>query len=477
LTKPVRLELIDIIQRSWVRIPVLQQLVEKKLINAFTKIGKTDFIATHGKFEAFLKNNIGTLFGAPTPINLGHTSLLTSDTPIRINMAIDQGDGRIPDTLLASKYAKIPDNKLTINTTLTIAGLVDPGRFFLIQRMGYTSLLSGLFNIDNPFINGKIVMDDVKFSFYYKPNKNNTNNRRQHLFTANYNVQPRTTGGSTIDIMTLNLSNKNGAVQLRPGSTAKEGDITKFFGDFYQVLINNAYNKDRKGGSYYTLGSGDGVMIAMNTFITGVMGNPIAMIVDSGKLTESRSSQTQPVKVYFPPEVSKHLQVISDVNSPSFTGRTNKNNNNMNNAITSNVRANKKPPTPKVIIPRSPIFNKTMVNSKTPTAVKGKPATARGRPATARGRPATARGRPATARGRPATARGKPATARGTPVSASKTPRSARGRLARRMNENIIPEEVVENSNMSNRVQTASRKRKLNTAPTPRTTRARTARS
>ncbi len=334
-SKPVRFELIQIIQgETWKTIPVLFALADGSFIDVLQKNGKFDFAATSGKFEAFLKNKIGVLFGAPRPKIIGHTTVLTSDKYIRINMAIDQGDGRIPDALLASQYAKVPGNQLKINNTLTIAGLVDPGRFFLIQRMGYTSLLSGLFNIDEPTINGKIVMDDIKFGFYYKPNS--SNNRKQHLFTANYNVEPRTTGGSAIDMITLNLINKSGAVQLRPGTTAKEGDITKFFGDFYQVLINNAYNIDREGGSYYTLGSGDGVMIAMNTFMSGVMGAPIAMFVDSGKLTESRTNQTQPVKLYLPESELSHIQVVSNRQSPTFTNQSSKNKNNNKNEVTSN---------------------------------------------------------------------------------------------------------------------------------------------
>jgi hypothetical protein len=444
LTRPVRLELIGTIQANWQKITVLQQLAENKLIDVLPKNGKTDFGATSGKFEAFLKNNISRLFGADPPLILGHTKLMTADIPIRINLAIDQGDGRIPDTLLASQYAKIPDNKLSINSTLTIAGLVDPGRFFLIQRMGYTSLLSGLFNIDNPSINGKIVMDDIKFGFYYKSNKNNSNNRRQHLFTANYNVEPRTTGGSTIDIITLNLSNKNGAVQLRPGTTAKEGDITKFFGDFYQVLINNAYNIDRKGGSYYTLASGDGVMIAMNTFISGVMGAPLAMFVDSGKLTELGTNQTQPVKFYFPKSLSSHLHVISDVQSPTLTKQSNANkNNNKNNAVSSNRRVvYKKPPTPRVNVKRPLNINKNAGVGNSSSPVK------RRRVAWATPANMNVNRRAKTPTPTPRRGRGRPRSAavatvsmgrKGrTPVSASKRgrPQSSRGRSG------MTPEEM-----------------------------------
>jgi len=428
LTKPVRDELISAIQTNWGKVTVLKQLVDSKSISVLKKNGKTDFSAEKGKFEAFLKNNISEIFGAPKPIILGHTTLLTSDIDIRLNIAIDQSDGRIPDTLLASQYAKIPNNKLKIYTTLTIAGLVDPGRFFLTQRMGVTSLLSGLFKIDEPSINGKIVMDDIKFVFYYKSNKNNINNKNKYLFTANYNLEPRTTGGSTIDIITLNLKTKDGAVQLRPGTTAKEGDITKFFGDFYQVLINNAYNINRQGKSYYTMGSGDGVMIAMNTFMSGVMGAPIAMFVDSGKVTESFTNQTQPVKVYLPSDVSGHLQAISDISSPTFTDRNNRNNNNNKNVVSSNVpirpttikrpansinmtgESNNNPP----LLPKVAWVNKKQPSLKTP---RGKRRTASIKPLkTPRGRSltATAKPKPMTARTATAKPKSKPMTARTT---------------------------------------------------------------
>jgi hypothetical protein len=347
-----------IIQSDWERIPLVNYLVKNGAIELVKDvIGRNDLKAQPGKFEGLLKNNFNKVFNYSDnvkPIVVGLTNTLRSDIPVRINVAIDQSsNARIQDTMLAIKY-KITEgngNLLRIDNTLTLAGLVDPGKIFLQQRIGHRSIMSGLFDVDDPKLNGKIVMDNIKFKFYHR-NKNNKDVK--FLFESGYVVgPPRFSGEKSVDFILLRLKNSNPKEQpvfLRPGANNKqEAGISKFFGDFYQVLINNAYNKDRKKrgiNSYYPMCTGDGFTAGMHRYMAHVMGAPFALILDPATDTVKNSHQFKPLQFYFPPEVMAHMSTEKNIQSPQLTqNNTNIKTNSPKSVASSPIRSiNKKKP-------------------------------------------------------------------------------------------------------------------------------------
>jgi hypothetical protein len=271
---------------------------------------------TASSFEKTLKVNFYQLFAElwktdPNPLFFDNTTQLYADSPIRINLAYDQGTARIPD---AFREIKASNNNIEITNVLTLGGLVDPGRFLQVQKIGYTGMFSGMFNLDDPFVQGKFAMDNIKFVF-------NLVGYPKKLFEMScYPALPAVTNPEKItidnDFMVLRINGK----EIKAGKTAAEGSISKFCGDFFQTLYNITYNLSRKNQKQkpikYVMASGDGVAFVMNAFMSIVMDDDFCFILDDYDKINYKRGQV----LY---GLSKYIKVKRESNRVNLTNNNN----------------------------------------------------------------------------------------------------------------------------------------------------------
>jgi hypothetical protein len=336
-------------------IPVsIQRMIEYGIINRNKSYDNLFDYTTGGSLEVKVKYNVYQLFaemwkGNPEPIIIDNAKQIYADSPIRINLAYDQGTGRVPEAFRAFKHM---ENNIVIENVLTMGGLVDPGRFMQDQKISYKGMFSGMFDVDNPRVQGKFAMDDIKFVF-------NLEGYGKILEMSCYPGKPVVSNPNDItentDFMVLRINN----FPITAGRTKNEGSISKFCGDFFQILYSITYNLSRKNShnpvKKYVMASGDGMVVGIHAFMSLVMGDEFCFIFD----TSSRNYK-QGQQLY---GLSKYIKVKSNINSPQITGNSNKMNtgNNKNNVVSKKLFVSK--PSPRVPKTR-PISFKKSVSTK-----------------------------------------------------------------------------------------------------------------
>jgi hypothetical protein len=169
---PIRYRMIRAFQTGRLPIPI-QRMIEDGIVKMIeVQPNLFDYQVLTG-FEKILKEKIFDILGhhSTDVLEVPNTNKLFSSTKaFRINYTLDQGDGRIQESIGNIKVSNDSDNKLRIENAMTMGGLVDPGRFFHENlNVGYQSMFSGIFPrrwIDGqPHVNGKFALGNITFKF------------------------------------------------------------------------------------------------------------------------------------------------------------------------------------------------------------------------------------------------------------------------------------------------------------------------
>jgi len=286
-----------------------------------------DYKAVSG-FETRFKSRAFEIFGIDRPgdtFTIVNNQHLVSTKKFRLNYALDQGSGRVEEKLGAVMYAQRAGHEgpLKVLNTITTGGLVDPGRFMQKHaHVGFMSIFSPILPRNfPPVISGKLNLGKVNFHFVYDDG-NATSNSEEHLFDVRcFPKRPTLTAVNRINENTDFIALEINKTPVVAGRTADEGTISKFFGDFLQILYIIVYNKDRRDKSVdhsrYVLSTGDGMAFVIYLFMQACMDGEFICMFDPYSVGYSRDFSVYGLGRY-------GLKAIYSIVKPSNSNMTEK---------------------------------------------------------------------------------------------------------------------------------------------------------
>jgi hypothetical protein len=306
--------------------PQVVRMISEGIIERVGSVPPYDYKAATG-FESRFKSRAFEIFGIDRPpdmFTIVNNQHLVSTKEFRLNYALDQGSGRVEEKLGAVMYAKRSGNPglLKVLNTITTGGLVDPGRFMQKHaHVGFMSIFSPIFPRNfPPVISGKLNLGKVNFQFVYDDGNATPNSEEEHLFDVRcFPKRPTLTAVNRIDENTDFIALEINKTPVVAGRTADEGTISKFFGDFLQILYIIVYNKNRRDVngnlSRYVFSTGDGMAFVIYLFMQACMDGEFICMFDPYSVGYSREFSVYGLGRY-------GLKAIDSIVKPSNSNMT-----------------------------------------------------------------------------------------------------------------------------------------------------------
>ena len=312
-----------------------------------------DYTATRGRFEAFLKNSLPSLFTSvdKNPLKFSTTSQIKLENQeklmsLLVDMEVNQG---------LTNFSLANINKVV--SKLTVAQFMDPGVYMLtgmglndevkqfldIQKLGdiderVVHEMKEQTIINLPQIPGKLLNQYVynNYEFHFNHNGDtflkirsafNPNLNPTYYETSRAIVLEMNTTGSPQDWQPITPTKK---VKVTGNFESPSNIINKFFGDCFQGMIVAGTNMIRPSSNWF-LATGDGNFCAIYAHLCDTMGVPCRMLVDN-------ATQEKPLTLYGREGVVSGISAPQGAPAISLSGTQNANTPGNINNVTSKPR-------------------------------------------------------------------------------------------------------------------------------------------